>query len=178
MKILFWRSLVILFVVLGFIGAILPGMPTTVFLILAAWAASKGWPQMDAWLLNHPKYGHTLRNWREHGTVPRKAKWFATIMMFCSGIMMLMTNAPWMVKVFTDLTMLIVAIWLWTRPEHAKDSAKENTNDNAKSHAVVQLENVDIAHQTDGLKHSEPSNADDLSPTQPPKASDQNNSSP
>ena len=42
MKILFWRSLVIVFVVLGFIGAVLPGMPTTVFLILAAWAASKG----------------------------------------------------------------------------------------------------------------------------------------
>lgn len=117
MKILFWRSLVILFIVLGFIGALLPGMPTTVFLILAAWAASKGWPQMDAWLLNHPKYGATLKNWREHGTVPRKAKWLASIMMLISAILMLLTNAPILVKVFTDLTMLIVAIWLWTRPE-------------------------------------------------------------
>ncbi|UUS61508.1 MULTISPECIES: YbaN family protein [unclassified Acinetobacter] len=117
MKTLFWRSLVVVFVILGFIGALLPGMPTTVFLILAAWAASKGWPQMDAWLLNHPKYGPTLRAWRENGTVPRKAKWFASIMMFVSGLIMLFTSAPIAVKIFTDLTMLIVGIWLWTRPE-------------------------------------------------------------
>lgn len=118
MKTLFWRSLVLIFITLGIIGAILPGMPTTVFLILAAWAASKGLPQMDEWLLNHPKYGSTLRNWREHGTVPRRAKWIASIMMLISGIIMLFTNAPFWVKVFTDSIMLIVAVWLWLRPEH------------------------------------------------------------
>ena len=112
MKTLFWRSLVVIFVILGFIGALLPGMPTTVFLILAAWAASKGWPQMDAWLLNHPKYGPTLRAWREHGTVPRKAKIIASSMMFLSGVIMLFTHAPLAVKIFTGVTMLIVAIWL------------------------------------------------------------------
>ena len=117
MKILFWRFLVIFFIALGIIGAVLPGMPTTVFLILAAWAASKGWPQVDHWLLNHPKYGATLRNWREHGTVPRRAKWIASLMMLLSGIIMLFTNAPFWVKLFTDITMLIVAIWLWLRPE-------------------------------------------------------------
>lgn len=117
MKTLFWRSLVVIFVILGFIGALLPGMPTTVFLILAAWAASKGWPQMDAWLMNHPKYGKTLRDWRANGTVPRKAKWIASIMMLCSGILMLFTNAPLLVKIFTDVIMLSVAIWLWCRPE-------------------------------------------------------------
>ena len=72
---------------------------------------------MDAWLLNHPKYGKTLRNWRENGTVPRKAKLIASVMMLISGILMLFTNAPLLVKVFTDVTMLIVAIWLWLRPE-------------------------------------------------------------
>ncbi|CAG67697.1 YbaN family protein [Acinetobacter baylyi] len=120
MKTLFWRTLVVIFIILGVIGAILPGMPTTVFLILAAWAASKGWPEMDEWLLNHPKYGPTLRDWRAHGTVPRKAKWIASIMMLISAIMMLFTNAPFWVKVFTDTTMLIVAIWLWLRPEPVK----------------------------------------------------------
>ncbi|MGU2819807.1 YbaN family protein [Acinetobacter baumannii] len=117
MRTLFWRTLVVIFITLGIIGAILPGMPTTVFLILAAWAASKGWPQMDAWLLNHPKYGPTLRDWRANGTVPRKAKWIATIMMTASGILMLFTSAPFWVKVFTDTAMLVVAIWLWLRPE-------------------------------------------------------------
>lgn len=117
MKTLFWRSLVVIFVLLGFIGALLPGMPTTVFLILAAWAASKGWPQMDAWLLNHPKYGATLRAWRENGTVPRKAKWIASIMMLISAVIMLFTNAPLAIKIFTNLIMLSVSVWLWMRPE-------------------------------------------------------------
>ena len=120
MKTLFWRSLVIIFIILAIIGAILPGMPTTVFLILAAWASSKGWPKMDAWLMNHPKYGETLRNWRANGTVPRKVKWIASTMMLLSGVLMLFTNAPFWVKVFTDVTMLLVAIWLWLRPEPSK----------------------------------------------------------
>jgi len=125
MKTLFWRMLVIIFLVLAIIGAILPGVPTTVFLILAAWAASKGWPQVDAWLLKHPKYGPTLRNWREHGTVPRKAKYWASGMMLLSGIIMLFTKAPLLVKLFTDVTMLIVAIWLWQRPEPIKNSLRK-----------------------------------------------------
>lgn len=121
MRIFFWRSLVIIFIILAIIGAILPGMPTTVFLILAAWAASKGWLSMDAWLLNHPKYGATIRNWRQYGTVPRRAKWIASIMMLLSAVLMLFTNAPLAVKIFTDITMLLVAMWLWLRPEPMPD---------------------------------------------------------
>ncbi|KAA8734432.1 DUF454 domain-containing protein [Acinetobacter qingfengensis] len=117
MRIFFWRILVIFFLILAMIGAILPGMPTTVFLILAAWAASKGWPSMDAWLLNHPKYGPTLRQWRENGSVPRKAKWIASIMMLISAIIMLFTTAPFWVKLMTNSIMFVVAIWLWYRPE-------------------------------------------------------------
>ncbi|RYY80065.1 MAG: DUF454 domain-containing protein [Moraxellaceae bacterium] len=114
---LFWRTLVIIFLILAVIGAILPGMPTTVFLILAAWAASKGWPALDHWLTHHPKYGHLIREWRAHKTIPRKAKVIATFMMSISAILMLFTNAPVLVKIFTDSVMLLVALWMWTRPE-------------------------------------------------------------
>lgn len=114
---LFWRSLVILFLILGFIGALLPGMPTTVFLILAAWAASKGWPALDAWLINHPKYGYLIREWRANRTIPRRAKVIAIGMMGVSAILLQLTPAPYWVKIFTDSIMVIVAIWMWTRPE-------------------------------------------------------------
>lgn len=160
MKVLFWRSLVVLFVILGFIGAILPGMPTTVFLILAAWASSKGWPQMDDWLLNHPKYGPTLRDWRAHGTVPRKAKWLASIMMLISGIIMLFTTAPLAVKAFTNITMLIVAIWLWRRPEPNQIIIQQNT---------VDPEKTDLP--------TAPSENNQLNPIKPNKIESENNKS-
>lgn len=160
MKVLFWRSLVVLFVILGFIGAILPGMPTTVFLILAAWASSKGWPQMDDWLLNHPKYGPTLRDWRAHGTVPRKAKWLASIMMLISGIIMLFTTAPLAVKAFTNITMLIVAIWLWRRPEPNQILIQQNT---------VDPEKTDLP--------TAPSEDNQLNPIEPNKIESENNKS-
>ena len=60
---------------------------------------------------------HYCKRSAPNGTVPRKAKWFASIMMLISGILMLLTSAPLGVKIFTDVTMLIVAIWLWLRPE-------------------------------------------------------------
>lgn len=88
---------------------------------------------MDDWLLNHPKYGPTLRDWRVHGTVPRKAKWLASIMMLISGIIMLFTTAPLAVKAFTNITMLIVAIWLWRRPEPNQIIIQQNTVDPEKT---------------------------------------------
>jgi uncharacterized membrane protein YbaN (DUF454 family) len=122
MRVFFWRSVVIFFLILAFIGVLLPGVPFTVFLILAAWAASKGWPALDHWLLNHPKYGHLIRDWRANGTIPRRAKVIASVMMLCSGILMLFTKAPFLVKVFTDSVMLLVCLWMWLRPEPQSQS--------------------------------------------------------
>lgn len=133
MQIFLWRSLVIIFLVLAFIGVLLPGLPTTVFLILAAWAASKGWPAIENWLVNHPRYGHLIREWRANRTIPRKAKIIAILMMLCSGALMVFTNAPLIVKVFTDGVMLIVAIWMWTRPEPQQQLEENSSTQESKS---------------------------------------------
>ncbi|HNO41919.1 MAG TPA: DUF454 family protein, partial [Ottowia sp.] len=54
---LLWRALALLSLLLGGVGAMLPVLPTVPFLLLAAWAASKGWPALEIWLLNHRRLG-------------------------------------------------------------------------------------------------------------------------
>ncbi|MCX5497508.1 YbaN family protein [Kaistia dalseonensis] len=70
-----------LMVVLGIIGLFLPVMPTTIFLILAAWFFSKSSPRFEAWLLNHPLFGPPIRDWRKTGAIGAKAKIMAVTSM-------------------------------------------------------------------------------------------------
>ena len=63
---------------LGIVGIFVPGLPTTVFILLAAWAAAKSSPPLYRWLWNHRLFGPMLQNWASGGCVSRKAKWTAS----------------------------------------------------------------------------------------------------
>ena len=114
---LLWRVLALAAVALGAIGIVVPGLPTVPFLLLAAWAAGKGWPALEQWLLNHPRYGQAIRDWRERGAVPRRAKWAASLMMLLSGVVLAMSALPLLVRLAVPVFMAVVALWLWRRPE-------------------------------------------------------------
>ena len=114
---LLWRVLALVLVGLGLLGAFLPLLPTVPFLLAAAWAAGHGWPALERWLLEHPRYGGYVRRWREAGAVPRRAKWTATGMMLLSTLVLLATGAPVAVKIGAPVFMAAVAVWLWRRPE-------------------------------------------------------------
>ena len=60
------------FVGLGVIGAFLPVMPTTVFMIGALWAFSMSSKRLETWLLEHPRFGPRLVEWRAHRAIPRR----------------------------------------------------------------------------------------------------------
>ena len=112
-----WRTLVVLCVVLGSIGVFLPGLPTVPFLLVAAWAASKGWPVVESWLLNHPRHGADIRRWRDRRAVPRRAKWLASLSMGVSAPLIALSASPVLLEAALLLFMAAVAWWLWRRPE-------------------------------------------------------------
>jgi uncharacterized membrane protein YbaN (DUF454 family) len=114
---MFWRTLALASTALGIAGAFLPVLPTTPFLLLAAWAAGKGWPQFEAWLVAHPRWGPPIRRWRDHRAVPRSAKWAATVTMLASTAMLAASHAPTALKWAVPAVMAAVACWLWLRPE-------------------------------------------------------------
>lgn len=61
----------------GFVGAFVPLLPTTVFLLIAAWAFSRSSPRWHRWLREHARFGEVVRNWEEHHAMPRRAKLLA-----------------------------------------------------------------------------------------------------
>lgn len=68
---------------LGIIGAFLPVMPTTIFIILAAWFFARSSPKLEARLLADPRFGPLVIKWRERGAIPPKAKLYACLGMIC-----------------------------------------------------------------------------------------------
>ena len=116
-QILLWRLLAALAVLLGILGAVLPVLPSVVFFLVAAWAAGKGWPALEAKLLSHPVCGPYIRRWRERGAVPRTAKWSASAMMLTSIIILQFSAVPLWMKWLLPLLLCGIAVWLWRRPE-------------------------------------------------------------
>jgi uncharacterized membrane protein YbaN (DUF454 family) len=117
LSLVLWRSLALATLLLGLVGIFVPGLPTVPFLLVAAWAGGHGWPQLERWLLHHPKHGPAIRRWRDHRAVPRRAKWAATATMLASTLLIALTPAPVHAKIGVPLLMLVVAVWLWRRPE-------------------------------------------------------------
>lgn len=107
-----------LMLVLGFIGALLPLMPTTIFLILAAWCFARSSPRLEAWLLAHPYFGPTLSAWREHGAISRRAKLLACCGMMLGFVLFWLGAQPtaWLAAL-VGAALLACAWYVVSRPE-------------------------------------------------------------
>jgi uncharacterized protein len=67
--------------VVGLIGVVLPGLPTTPFILLAAACYAKASPRLHAWLLNHRWFGPMLRDWERDRSLTRRSKTVAILSM-------------------------------------------------------------------------------------------------
>lgn len=108
---------------LGVVGAFVPVLPTTPFLLVAVWAFGKSSPQLQCWLLEHPRFGPSLRAFSEHRVIPLRVKWVAVTAMLASVFVVygVAPHAVWVI-LHTSLV-LATAYYIMTRPSRIASKA-------------------------------------------------------
>lgn len=112
-----WLALGFVFVGLGVVGAILPLMPTTIFLILAAGCFARSSPRLEARILEHPRFGPLVRDWRARGAIPPRGKMFAVSGMVAGYALFLLSAKPALpLAVGVAAALALSAAWIVSRP--------------------------------------------------------------
>lgn len=105
------------FVMLGLIGAVLPVVPTTCFLIVALACFTRGSPRLANWLLNHPRFGGPLREWQAHGVISPPTKRIAIAGLLLAWTITTLVSSGWLVPLSVGLVLTGVGVYILTRPE-------------------------------------------------------------
>lgn len=99
----------------GVVGIFVPLVPTTPFILLAAFCFSRGCARCEAWLLAHPRLGPLVRDWRERHAIPLRAKQLATVMMAIGcAVAWPQLPSPWQWAPIVLCS--AVAAWMWRLP--------------------------------------------------------------
>ena len=111
-----WRLLAGISIALAAIGAVLPVVPTTPFLLLAAWAAKRGAPELYERLHQHAIWGPTLCHWRDQRAISARAKMLAVTTMSASWLFLWFLKAASPVLIITAVIFISVGAFILTRP--------------------------------------------------------------
>ncbi len=106
---------------LGLIGVILPLLPTTPFILLAAWCFLKSSERTHTWIYTHPVLGKILQAWEKNRSISRPTKVLALIMIIISIISIVLSVDNIWVKGFVIGLLTAVSIFILTRNELVKD---------------------------------------------------------
>ena len=108
-------------VAVGAVGIVVPGLPTTPFLLVAAWAFSRSSPRFQHWLRNHRRLGPPVRDWQDHRAIPVKAKVLAVAMMSASlAYIVFFVANDWVLPTVVGLIMLGAGTYVVTRPSRPR----------------------------------------------------------
>ena len=103
----------------GIVGIFVPLLPTTPFVLLAAFCFSRGCLRCETWMLQHPRFGPIVRDWRANRAVPLRAKQLATVMMTVGAVWAWWAMPPY-IRWLPALLCAAVAAWMWSLPTAAR----------------------------------------------------------
>ncbi len=111
-----WLVVGLLALALGAIGIALPLLPTTPFLLVAAFAFAQSSEKLHQWLLDHNVFGPLIDNWQRHGAISRRAKVLSVVSMIAVLAISLAMALPTAVIVTQLIVLGAAGAFILTRP--------------------------------------------------------------
>ena len=111
-----WTSMGVVALAVGAIGVVLPLLPTTPFVILAAFFFARGSSRLARWLDTHQVFGPIIHDWRLRGAIATRYKVIAIVMMAAALGVSAAMNLSALVLVIQTGCMLAAAAFILSRP--------------------------------------------------------------
>ncbi|MFK7872543.1 MAG: YbaN family protein [Oligoflexales bacterium] len=112
-----WVILGHFFLMIGFVGAFVPLLPTTPFLLLTFFCYSRGSEKFQKKLLAHPWLGPPIKDWLDHGVIRFQAKIMSILICLCSFFMLWFVFAiPQLARLCATLILVSVCFFIYSRP--------------------------------------------------------------
>jgi len=103
-------------VAIGAVGVVLPLLPTTPFLLIAAFAFARSSARLNNWLREHRSFGPLIDNWHRGGSIDRKVKRTAIIVFLMTPVITWLFGAPLWMIICQIVVLSAVAVFILTRP--------------------------------------------------------------
>ncbi len=111
-----WLLAGLMSVAIGAIGVVLPLLPTTPFLLIAAFAFARSSTRLNRWLREHRSFGPLIDNWHREGSIDRKVKRIAITVILVTPVITWLFGAPLWIIACQIVVLSVASVYILTRP--------------------------------------------------------------